>query len=80
MWCEGYAYIHVLIPSSPVSGAMIESGPSAYHTTVGVMVTNLGNTKGPNGDFLRDKVLFVYAQAKVVLINGLGMRELMGRV
>ena len=77
MWCEGYAYIHVLIPSSPISRAMMESVVH-LHTTLGVMVTNLGNTKASGG--LINKVMFVRAQAMGVLVNGLGTRELTERV
>ena len=55
---------------------MLQSVTELY-TSLGAMVTNLGST--PNRD-VRDKLLFVRAQAMVVLITGLGTRELLSSI
>ena len=55
---------------------MLQSVTELY-TSLGAMVTNLGST--PNRD-VRDKLLFVRAQAMVVLITGLGTKELLSSI
>ena len=66
----------VFILCRPISAAMLQSVAELY-ISLGTMVTNLGST--PNTD-IRDKLLFVRAQAMVVLITGLGKRELLASI
>eukprot|EP00731_Ephydatia_muelleri_P001007 Em0001g1007a len=74
--CNCWASLVCVQYARPISAAMLQSVAELY-ISLGTMVTNLGST--PNTD-IRDKLLFVRAQAIVVLITGLGKRELLASI